>query len=294
MTLAMIGVLVLLGLTWTGANKLDRNIGQQTRYWMAVNANWNDRRPDWSIVQTSGPNGTYRYNGEGEINLGENHATTLGQFFADASQRAQDRIRVPWVFRPQVMIQGDLNDKRRRAYRRLYEASVLCPVIDACRSKIASIAANQTATWSNDATDTLAELARIELAGAGVAPPPRPEQPLLNLDPMMRFILSEDEYASFKAEDGKAAADALEWMYAPTWRRPRTGPPRAGASTPPPRKAPSRASSRSIGTGPAPAGSEPTHGRHSPRPPGPGPILQIRRLLSVPAPAGRGRGRGGR
>ncbi|HEY7115711.1 MAG TPA: type VI secretion protein IcmF/TssM N-terminal domain-containing protein [Tepidisphaeraceae bacterium] len=236
MTLALFGVAILLVTTWTGAKKLDENIGQQTRYWMSVNANWNDRRNEWSLVQPVAGSNTYRYNGQSEINLGESH-TSLGQFFTDASQRAQDRINVPWVFRAQVMIQGDLNDKRRKAYRRLYEASMLCPVIDACRERIRVTATGDAPAWSTDATDAVAELVRLELYAGGVQPPARPDQSLLNLDPMMRFILSEDEYASFKSEDRKAIQDAIEWLYADSSSSPDWPPITLGATSPPARKA---------------------------------------------------------
>ena len=57
--------------------------------------------------------------------------TTLAQFFTDAAQRGQRRIEIPWVFRAQALFKGDLQAEPMQAYRGLYQASILAPVV--CR-----------------------------------------------------------------------------------------------------------------------------------------------------------------
>ncbi len=232
---ALVGILVLLLFTWDGARRMESGIGEQRDYWSAVFSNWHDRRPEWNIVLPSSADGPapadgregaetgWRYNGFGELSLGE-HTTTVGQFFADDRQYAGNPINIPWIFRPQALIRGDFNNRRWEAYRRLYEEGVVLPVIDAVRSKLS--AAN-SAHLSPHAGAAIGELVRLEQYGAGLVPPARSDGSvddsedsqsdpvLLNLDPLMRFLLGDDDYARYRTEHRQGLQKALQWVYAP-------------------------------------------------------------------------------
>jgi hypothetical protein len=211
----IVSVVALLAITWTGAMQLRQSIGRQSNYWMAVNASWHDRRNDWEIVQPlPGSPGNYTYNGFREMNLGETRPT-LGQVFADAATRSGDQIKIPWVFRPQAMLRGDLNDRKRQAYRSIFQTSVVRCLVDAARGKLQ---ADKPENWSPYAGDAMAELLRLEVVGAGLPPAKSEAQnpATVTLDPLLRFVLSDDDYLRYKAEQRQALQDGLDWISAET------------------------------------------------------------------------------
>jgi hypothetical protein len=215
MATGIVSVLALLALTWTGAVQLRRSIGRQSNYWSGVNASWQDRRADWGIVQpVPGSPGNYFYNGFREIDLGESKPT-LGQVFADAAQRSDDQIRIPWVFRPQAILRGDLNERKRQAYRAIFQTSVVRCLIDATRAKLLADPPERLSSYAGDA---MAELLRLEVSGAGLATAtPTAQGPAtLTLDPLLRFVLADDDYLRYKAEQRQALQDGLEWTGAQT------------------------------------------------------------------------------
>jgi hypothetical protein len=205
----IVSVLALLALTWTGATQLRQSIGRQSNYWMAVNASWHDRRNDWDIVQpVPGSPGNFTYNGFREINLGETHPA-LGQFFADASSRSDDQIKVPWIFRAQAMLRGDLNDRKREAYRTIFQNSVVRCLLDSSRTKLQ---VDKPKIWSPYAGDAMAELLRLEVVGAGLSPAKSDTQSTVTLEPLLRFVLPDDDYLRYKAEQKQSLQDGLDWI----------------------------------------------------------------------------------
>ncbi|HEY8750583.1 MAG TPA: type VI secretion protein IcmF/TssM N-terminal domain-containing protein [Tepidisphaeraceae bacterium] len=203
-------VLALLALTWSGEIQLSRSIGRQSKYWNGLNDSWKNHREDWGIVQpVPGSPGNYSYNGFREIDLGDTKPT-LGQVFADAAERSADPIKIPWVFRPQAILRGDLNDRRRLAYRTMFQSSVVRCLIDATRTKLL---ADPPERWSSYAGDAMAELLRLEVAGSGLATATSGGQlaGTLTLDPLLRFVLSDDDYLRYKAEQRQALQDAMDW-----------------------------------------------------------------------------------
>ncbi|HSI36524.1 MAG TPA: type VI secretion protein IcmF/TssM N-terminal domain-containing protein, partial [Tepidisphaeraceae bacterium] len=227
-----LGAAALLVATWVGSRQLEESVGRQSRYWSAVRANWGDRGRDWAVVQPDGGGGkAFRYNGGHEIALGDARAT-VGTFFADAAGRAVGKIDVPWVFRAHALIGGDLDERRKAAYRRLYEQSVLRPTIEACRQKLASINPAGGDLWGQEATDAVAELIRLDLQAAKVPVAERADAPLLNLDVLMRFLLTPEAYATFRAEHRAALQEPMSWLYDDSGKDGATWPPAAtGAGT---------------------------------------------------------------
>lgn len=233
---ALAGIVALLLFTWIGARKMETGIGEQTNYWLAVWGNWHDRPLEWNIVQPvsgeapNGPEGRggadtgWRYNGFGELSFGD-HTTTVGKFFADERQSAAAPIDIPWIFRPEAMIRGDLNERRWQAYRRLYENGVVVPVLEAVRSKLST---DNVTNLSPYASPAIGELMRLEQYGAGLVPPAQTDLSgaggseygasgpmLLNLDPLMRFLLSDEDYTRYKTEHRRGLQEAMQWAYAP-------------------------------------------------------------------------------
>jgi len=206
---AIAAAAALLALTWTGAKHLNQSIGRQSSYWTAVRDDWNAHRDDWAIVKpVAARPGVYRYNGLREMKLGASKVT-LGQFFGDAPQRSEDRVEVPWIFRPQVMIRGDLNRQRRQVYRGLYEAAVLRPLVEAVRTKLREGAAEAPSQYAGPAVAQLARLPAIPAAASGAAA----GGGLIELDPLFRFLLSDEDYARFRANHLESLQGALVWVY---------------------------------------------------------------------------------
>src|SRR5581483_9400116 len=68
--------------------------------------------------------------------------------------------------------------------------------------------------WSPYAGDAMAELERLEVVGAGLAPAKADSssQAVVTLDPLLRFVLSDDDYLRYKAEQRQSLQDGLDWI----------------------------------------------------------------------------------
>ena len=61
----------------------------------------------------------------------------------------------------------------------------------------------------------MAELLRLEIVGAGLPPAKSDGPATVNLEPLLRFVLSDDDYLRYKAEQKQALQDGLDWMNSP-------------------------------------------------------------------------------
>jgi hypothetical protein len=199
-------VVVLLLFTWTGAGRLNASVGQQTRYWLAVENNWKQHRDDLNLVQTSSP-GTYRYNGGQELDIGGETKPNLAVFFADAAQRADHPIDVPWVFRAQQVVRGgDLNERRRAACRQMLESAVLVPVVEAARQQFRD---RCVTVWDENTQQALGELLRLEVGAVKLG-----ETTPIRLEPLLKVVLSKEDYTRYEGDHRPALREAIELAYA--------------------------------------------------------------------------------
>src|SRR5437016_7364683 len=147
-----IGVFLLLGLTVYGKRTLDKNIGDQRDYWSAANAEYQKDPDNWPLVNIKSK--PAKYLGDEKV-LVQDQNIERAKFHADTTEMLKSKIDVPFIFKPLRILSKDLNVARGDAYRAMYEASVLRPLIQGARSKIRDQAPEK---WNSDATDALAQL----------------------------------------------------------------------------------------------------------------------------------------
>src|SRR5688572_20003660 len=130
------GLLVLLAFSWFGAKALRRSIGAERDLWTAAAEGWTDRtwRP---IIQPpfQGSN-KYAYTGGELVEVGSGKMP-LVEVHQELQRLAARPIHVPWVFKPMETVVMGANTKRREAQRVIYDASVVLPLLEAARQRLA-------------------------------------------------------------------------------------------------------------------------------------------------------------
>lgn len=130
---------------------------------------------------------------------------TRAGFMLETRERADDALKAPIAFYPAAMVAGDaggdiLKDQRRRAALALFELSVLRPLIDAARVRLAADTENKS--FSPEAALALAQLVRLE---AAITRGPSPNTKPLDLQPLFDYATrGNDTLASPEARDGAA------------------------------------------------------------------------------------------
>jgi hypothetical protein len=221
MSAAAAGIVLLLVMSWLGRSSLNRSIGEESKRWQTARANYADSAEKWRWQIVSEPRASttrpvYNYLGDREVSP---QAERRAAFLRDAAERAKQPIHVPWIFRPLAAVSGNLNARRNDALRAIYNSAVIFPVVEATR---ATMRQETAATWSPQATAALAQLLRLQTYAAGGRPAnvptdaAQPREPLMSLDPLLRYVLSEDaEYLMFRQRDQRPLQEALDWLYGP-------------------------------------------------------------------------------
>ena len=196
-------VLILFALTLWGASSLRSSIVPHRNFWKAAS----EISPESArlvVLKAGKP----EYKGtEGMDIVGRK--TTVAQFYGANLDLVRAEISVPLVFRPVAVFQGNVNKERRTAYCTLFDQTIIDPLVNISRTRLAATTADN---WNDDATGTLLQLLRIEL-GRLKQPLPSGEPPM-DLDPMLRFTLSPEDYKVASA-DKASLQDALNWIYGP-------------------------------------------------------------------------------
>lgn len=215
---AFTSVLLLLGLTWWGQRQLDRRVGSERDYWATIDREYRDAPSGkWGVVSprldlvTSGPVSLFRYDGDEKTKLpGE---IPRAQVHPEIAAKLADPIRVPKIFSLFRVIQGDVEEVRRSTGRSLYEASVLHPLLTAVRGRLDGDRDGDR--WTQRSTDALAQLIRLESYAAGAAPAAAgdDEHAPLHLDPLLRYVLDDEEYGAYAAAHQTPLQDSLKTMY---------------------------------------------------------------------------------
>ena len=146
--------------------------------------------------------------------------STVAQFYGSNFGLVSKDIDIPLIFRPVAVVSHNVNAERRAAYRTLFDQTIIDPLVDASRDKLAN---TSVADWNDNATGPLAQLLRIELANLKQTPVPAPaagDSPM-DLNVMLRFTLGPDD-CRFPAQegpprksDGDALQESLNWIYSP-------------------------------------------------------------------------------
>ena len=225
-----VGVALLFLLTWFGVRSLKQSVGTERDLWhAAAHSGWIEQAGTnyWMPLIYRDVDGQFSYGGMTPIEVAGRRAP-VGRFHAVLLSRTVKKFNVPWIFRMSDKVirvahnEDSLNQLRLQSHRRLFETSVLGPLLGAVREKLR---AETPETWSPEAAQALEELIEME---ASASAPARltfhhgdVEQPGLDLDAMFRYALlgRDQHYQLYERKDSRALAKAWEWLYShkPGW-----------------------------------------------------------------------------
>jgi hypothetical protein len=197
-------VIGLSAMTIYGRHELDRSVGDQTQYWTDLHDSYAGN--NLALLTVGSP---VEYRGAQPVPFGAEHPQ-LRQVVAAAHGQVDAPVKVPPAFFWTKLTPLFQTAERTEAYRRVFEATVVEPLVDDVRMKLRddprldgtdSVGAARTA----DALQAL-----LQLEGARAAPADRPP---LKLDPLFRYLLSDDQYAHQYGPDATLLQDTCDWLF---------------------------------------------------------------------------------
>jgi hypothetical protein len=228
----------VLLLLWTlfGWSSLRRNVRVHSDHWSAAEANWSafwrgkskgGERTDeddsfWRPIVGE----DYSYNdtiilNKRKMRLPQFHYKTLNLVrYAEhpapepKPPPEEEKKRIPhvrWIYRWAGVknYRGTIVD----AQEKLYQQSVLLPLVDAARMKIGG---EEAQGWTDNAAKTLAFAELIKLEAYGRKPKTKGmlDKDFFDLDVLLKYVLRpEDEDHYEKQRDGKYLTECLNWIY---------------------------------------------------------------------------------
>lgn len=206
---AAAGLLVVGLFTWFGAHSLSNTIVKPSEFWTSTGEVYQKNKvpvdpargtseqylPIVSKAKLSSPDFKYR-GGPGndadplkDLPIASEHRTIAGMA-QELADQAKATIAVPIIFRPVATILGDgagnlAEHQRADAARVIFEASILRPIIDACKVNLVADMAPDAGPIPPEAAGAVEQLAKLERASASVGG----KHPLLKLEPLMRYVL---------------------------------------------------------------------------------------------------------
>jgi len=221
---AFLAVLVFSFFTWWFYSDFKATVGGEARFWLAAahKKNWEEDNTWQPIVYREGEGDPYSYTGQtpwppkeaadyvaDQLGGTVPASATIVAFHRDAMGRVGKNMPIPKIYRLAATLSANLDADRRRAQRILYECSVVRPLIDAARRKMAATAEEGHEAWSPDATAALGELIRLEaqnVVGAGGKQ--------IDANALFRYVLKEQKEFDVYHEKGRAPLDeVLAWTY---------------------------------------------------------------------------------
>jgi hypothetical protein len=240
---AFLAIGTLLVLTFLGSKQLKRDIVGQKDFWVALKDSYTNPKTtvdsrrtqedenNWSVLgpafnEVGQPlDNQYLFRGGAtrKVKFGD-EKKPLADIHREAVRRVPTQIAVPAVFKPLAGFKDNLvADERQAAFRKVYEETVLKPVVKAAAGRMSS-GAEPAWTKGNaeTATAALRELIRIEANTPGGATSTAASSSQPTLDPLFQYVLKKDDPANKAyADEGKVYQQALETLYpAGTWPPP--------------------------------------------------------------------------
>ncbi|MGA2499820.1 MAG: type VI secretion protein IcmF/TssM N-terminal domain-containing protein, partial [Tepidisphaeraceae bacterium] len=188
----LIAILALGGLTFWGQQELRKAVGREYNAWGSIKSGQlaartelagqtrclpllvPDDRPAPGTTSTTRPlPRLFRYAGGDAVVAGKDpvridgEAQTRVSLLAAAGRYAAEETKVNPIFKPISVAIGDINEKKRKAYRVLVDDAMVWPMLNATRQKMGLETA---ATWTPAATTALGDLVRLETLGSGLVP----------------------------------------------------------------------------------------------------------------------------
>ena len=153
LTAAFAAAIAFGAFMWFGRRQLENAVGDQARFWTAVQQTDADLR----IVRGG------KYQGGNELNKSK---LTLREVHEEGPRSLTKPITIPGVYRPVAFVSGDPNLVRPDAYRALFQNTVFVPLVEETRKRMKDVKA---AAWDDRATAALRQLFWLE-SGQNVDP----------------------------------------------------------------------------------------------------------------------------
>jgi hypothetical protein len=178
--------------TWLGQRQLETAVGDQARFWDAVQS-----KPDARVVRGG------KYLG-GEAVAGR---LTLRDVHEQGPKSLTSPITIPAVYRPISFVSGDPNQVRPDAYKAVFQNTVLAPLVEATRDRMKYLDA---AAWDDRATAALRQLFWLE---SGQNLDETQSTAGAPLRPMFAFVLQSPEDLKAYQADQKVYEEAFGTVY---------------------------------------------------------------------------------
>lgn len=205
LTVGFLAVITLGVFTWFGSRQLENTIGKHRDFWSDAAAQ------DFNSLRVVNKNGD-KYNAE------TRHIGKVGgdldtaQMFGANLTLMQEPIRIPAIYAPVAKLVGDPNVQRQKAYRSLYEATVLYPLFEAVRADMKSVPQDQ---WNHNAVLALAQLMKVQAAAIKAPLPAGEAHANVDLDPLFKFVLSDPKELAKYQPDAEPLQKVVDYVYSP-------------------------------------------------------------------------------
>ena len=162
-------LLALLGISFLGHRALQESTGRQAGYWARATEGWDI--DTWNPIVLHETSSAWKYAGDEPVGPGfadqtrllfDREKQPLSEFHATLLELSRTPLKMSMAFRPMSKFGIDVDRDRPRAQRIVFEDSVVRPLIDAARERMA-----KTAPPPADALDeanALLSLIRLEAA----------------------------------------------------------------------------------------------------------------------------------
>ncbi len=239
---AAVGLLAVGLFTWFGAHSLSNTIVKPSEFWTSAGKVYQA-----NLVRADPVRGTssqylpivskptlahrdFKYRGGPgddaaqlkDLPVPPEHRTIAGMA-QELAEQAKATIAVPAIFRPVASILGDragnfVENQRADAARVIFEASILRPLIDACKVNLVADTAPDVGPMPPEAAGAIEQLAKLERASASTSTGGK--HPLLKLEPLMRYALrgNNDFTEKGASKDVPELQEAYQTLYTDeTW-----------------------------------------------------------------------------
>ncbi len=215
----IVGLLLLIGISWFGAATIKDSIGDQFDFWADVRDQMeSDGGAEQLNIISLGKGGAYTFEtstdsrGFPEAKSDAKEISVIGVHEA-TREKAEEQMDVPLIFQPVAWSSNLLAAERRKAHAAVFEASVVRNVVGTVlyRKTLKNVSTSQ---WNERATDVLRQLILLEAHAAG-RPLPDSNTLLMDLSAFVNYLIpkpKEDRARLVKEYTEKLQA-TLEWTY---------------------------------------------------------------------------------
>lgn len=192
---ALVAIFVLLSLSIWGQYSLSSSIGGHAAVFRdAAERFCGD--PLYPLVEIDAGGLFQGYNGATKIAVGDGDEIEASRALWQVWEKVEQPITVPLIFRFRTLSSDLFASRRQEAYTHLVELVAFNNLVETAAARLDTFKGE---SWPDDATETLAQLIRMEaLVQSAKLTPEAVQKPVIDLDPMIRLVMTTPP-----ASDGK-------------------------------------------------------------------------------------------